>query len=115
MKAQDIFNRGKTYWSIELNIEDGEFIDEIEGFRSKNLTNAWEIAEKKAHGNDWDELAVWIIYGLLHIKSKNAFRKNIYKISLNQVTIEDFKKELLQQLQYEGYEEMLSVFKQEDK
>jgi hypothetical protein len=110
MDTNKLLNRNLTYWPIEINIGDGEFLKDINGFKSTNLTNAWTIAEGKANGNDWDELAVWVIYSILHENAKYNFENKNYKILSTKIILNEFEEKLREALKAEGYEEMLKHF-----
>ena len=107
MRTTEIFIRALKYWPSEIDISDGEVISETNGFLSENLSFAWNEAEKKAEKNEWDDLSVWIIFGLLHNRAKIDFKKGTNKVYLSQVNIDDFKVNLYEALQNEGYESML--------
>lgn len=108
MKKIDLFfERGVSFWPDSIDIEDGEFFEEISGFLSENLSNAWNNAEQKSLGDDWNELSVWVIYKLLHQKAMRDFKCEIFALSPAQLNKDEFRKILLEELQQEGYEEML--------
>ena len=110
MKAEEIFNRGLKYWPTEIDVSDGKEVIETNGFLSNNLSSTWNEAEENANKNEWDEIAIWIIFGLLHISARVNFKKGIHKIYLSEINYEEFKIKLFDALQYEGYELMLSEY-----
>jgi hypothetical protein len=107
-KIDEIFKSAISFWPDSIDIADGKFIEEISGFRSGNLTKAWDDAEHKSLGDDWSELGVWVIYGLLHQKAKRDFEHKMFNLSPSQLNRDEFKKSLLEALREEGYEQMLA-------
>jgi hypothetical protein len=71
------------------------------------LAHAWDLAEQKAIGQDWDELAVWVIYKLLHKRAALDYRTKSFRMYPSQLNKEEFKVVLFEELQQEGYEQML--------
>lgn len=111
MKAIELLNKTYDYWPIEVDIKDGRLIKETDGFESKTLIRAWEFAEQATIGNEWLEISVWVFYKILHQKAKSDFEKGITILFPPQVPVDIFKVELLEELNSEGYEEMLAEFK----
>lgn len=110
MKIEQILIDVLDYWPNKVDVSDGELIHKTNGYISKNLSIAWNYAEKRAQGNDWHELGVWVIYGLLHSIAKSNFGENIQTLSLSKITIDMFKTNYLKQLQHESYQDMLSQY-----
>ncbi|HMJ67788.1 MAG TPA: hypothetical protein VK508_02770 [Cyclobacteriaceae bacterium] len=106
-KIDQLFERAVSFWPTEIDISDGKYIDEISGFKSENLGQAWNSAEHKSLGQDWNELSVWVIYKLLHQKSMKDFKLKIFNLHPSQLNKDEFKKILFEELQQEGYEQML--------
>ncbi len=115
MKAEKLLYNVLKYWPSEIDISDSKVISETNGFKSYNLSQDWSIAEQRAKNNEWDELAVWVIYGLLHEIAKENFSKGVYKIYPTQITVTNFKLNLLEALQNDSYESMLLEYKQNNK
>jgi hypothetical protein len=102
-----LFQDAKLLWSSKIDISDGKVIVETSGFESVNLNCAWAQAEKKSSGEDWNELCVWVIFKMLHREAKIKFQTKVYEVQASSLSLDDFKKTLLEALQVEGYEEML--------
>ncbi len=107
MKAYELLNNTLNYWPNEINISDSLVIHENDGFICNNLILSWDNAAQNSEGNDWEELAAWVVYVLLHITAKEHFIKGIYKIYPTQISLIDFKFYLLENLQYDDYKSML--------
>ena len=76
-----------------IDISDGELRSD-NGFLSSQLSQAWHRAEESTGttGSDIDFM-IWSIFRVLHRKSRENFIKEIYCISLNDIDMEELKKE----------------------
>ncbi len=90
----EIFKRNIMKWPSEIDISDGVLIPESNGFRSGNLLNIWDGIEQSVVGNDWDEIAAWVIYGILHKQAKEGFIMRLKAIYPHEVQIDLFEKRL---------------------
>ena len=65
-----------------IDIADGELRSK-KGFYSKNLSDAWHNAKElnKSHSEEVDFM-IWAVYGELHTKSIENFKKGIMTVSL---------------------------------
>ncbi|MEJ7646541.1 MAG: hypothetical protein WKF87_18225 [Chryseolinea sp.] len=105
-KKDQLFEQTLRFWPRHIDISDGKFIDET-GFESGNLTKAWGLAEQKSKREDWQELSVWIFYKMLHKKAMESFSLGHFEVhvaDLNRIIFSDL---LLENLQHNGYEDML--------
>ncbi|MDF2432866.1 MAG: hypothetical protein JWP44_2497, partial [Mucilaginibacter sp.] len=76
------------------------------------LSSIWNHAESKAkHMDEWVDLMTWTIFANLHSKAERDFQDGKKKISTNQIDKEEVKNRLIENLQKEGYEDMLREFK----
>lgn len=107
-KIDGIFEHALTFWPYTIDITDGKFIDEISGFKSDNLSKAWDNTERESSGNDWNEVSVWVIYKLLHQKATRDFQSKIFRVSPSQLNKHQFKRSLFEELQQGGYGQMLN-------
>ena len=110
MDIDKLLLRNLNYWPPEIEIKDGRLLSDINGFKSISLTSVWNDAEEKVKGSDWDELAVWIIYNILHETAKRSFESKTYKIFPGEILLSEFSDLLIEALNNEGYEEMLKQF-----
>lgn len=110
MNAQELWSEVVLYWPSEIDISDSHLLHNTNGLKSQNLIDAWNTAEQNSLGNDWHELGIWITYKLLHRLAKVNFDLKKKTILIVQIEVEEFKKELLDALQTEGYEDMLEQY-----
>lgn len=109
MKNVDqLYEQSILYWPELIDISDGKFVPETNGFKFERLSKAWDGAESKAKGNEWSELSAWIIFRLLHKIAENKFNSKIVVLRPSELSVESFKQDLLNELQNRGYEEMLT-------
>jgi len=111
MKFNDLYQKTIKYYPTDIDISDGEFIEETNGFRFDNLSNAWDLAEPYAE-NEWEELLIWIIFRALHRKAKLLYETKEPKLMIVEAAINltDLQEMYLEALQVEGYEDMLAEF-----
>jgi len=111
MKFNDLYQKTIKYYPAVIDISDGEFIEETNGFRFDNLSNAWDLAEPCA-GNEWEELLIWIIFRALHRKAKLLHGAKGPKLMIVETAINltDLQEMYFEALQVEGYEEMLEQY-----
>jgi len=111
MKFNDIYQKAINYYPSEIDVSDGRVFEETNGFISNNLSNAWDRA-RTCFENVWEELLIWNIYQMLHRTAKLLYESNESKLMIVDVAINlsDLKKEYLEALQVEGYQDMLEEY-----
>ena len=69
-----------------IDIADGELRSK-KGFYSKNLSDAWHNAEElnMSHSEEVDFM-IWAVYGELHTKSIENFKKGIKTVGLSELS-----------------------------
>jgi hypothetical protein len=107
MKFNDLYLKTIRYFPVEIDISDGEYIEDTNGFYFPSLSNAWNVAEPLAE-NEWQDLFIWTIFGYLHRKAR-AKESGIMKLSLI-IDIKELEVDYLKDLQEEGYEDMLKEY-----
>ncbi len=122
MNLKELFKSHLSYWPSEINISDVTIIKRDntvgDGIRSWNLWNTYEEVEKKIRDNEWQGLASWAYYGILHSKLKSYLDKESKseKILVVSAAIEnefnEFSKTILETLNCKGlgYEGMLKEY-----
>lgn len=87
-KYENLIEYTLSLYPDEIDISDGELRTDT-GFYSKNLSDAWHGAEDiNEDGREDVDFMTWSIYGVLHRKCREDFRKGIYKIKLSDLSIE---------------------------
>ncbi|KAA0991031.1 hypothetical protein [Dyadobacter aurulentus] len=111
MKFDDLYQKTIKYYPTSIDISDGKFLEETNGFRFDNLSNAWDLAESYAE-NEWQDLLIWTIFGYLHNKARSLFTSKESEIMTlsTVIDIEDLEMDFLSDLQEEGYEDMLKEY-----
>lgn len=111
MKFNDLYLKTILYFPIEIDISDGKYIEDTDGFYFGSLSNAWNMAETRTQ-NKWQDLLIWTIFGYLHKKAISLFnsKKSDIMNLLTVIDMEELEKNFLIDLQEEGYEDMLEEY-----
>ena len=111
MKFNDLYSKTIVYFPNEIDISDGKYIEDSDGYYFGSLSNAWNMAEPRAE-NKWQDLLIWTIFGYLHKKARSLFNSKESEIMTlpTVIDIEDLEKDFLSDLQEEGYEDMLKEY-----
>ena len=104
-----LFDDSLSLWQNEIDISDATNIGES-GFMSNNLAKAWDLAEQKAIGNEWNELCVWVAYQMIHKIAKERFYSKKFKVYPKRLDLNTFTDKLLDALRQNGYEVMLADY-----
>ncbi len=112
-KFEDIYRRVLTLWSCEIDLTEGYLIKETDGYYCHNLAKAFDEAEAKVDPtNEWDMLMVWTLYGVLHARAKIiALKGRNKRLYLPQIPVSRVKSAYIRDLHFEGFEDMLEMFK----
>jgi hypothetical protein len=122
MNLKELFKSHLSYWPNEINVSDVSIVKRDNtvggGIRSLNLWNTYEEIEKNTRDNEWQGLASWSYYGILHSKLKSYLDKGSKseKILIVSDAIENefnmFSKTIVETLNYKGigYESMLKEY-----
>lgn len=111
MKFDDIFNKVLEYWPEDIDISDGKYFEEDNGFGSSNLSRTWNKVEIEVGETDeWKALMVWTIFTVLHDVAIESYLKDIYTIKIKEIDTKKFKNRFLEHLKVEGYENMLKEY-----
>lgn len=91
MNAQDLYNLVRPLWPDNLDISDGELL-ENGGFMSLNMSNVYQIIEdsidfKVEH---WKNLGAWSFKQAVWKHAKERFENGIYVIELSNISLESF-------------------------
>ena len=77
-----------------IDISDGDLRGD-DGFYSKNLSNAWDDAEKGVVAGSDIDFMIWSIYKILHRLARKKFQNNGYQMLISEVNIEDISQEYI--------------------
>jgi hypothetical protein len=112
-KFKDIYKRVLGLWPSEIDLTEGYLVKETDKYYCRNLARALDEAEAKVDPtNEWDMLMVWTLYGVLHARAKIIALKGRSKcIYLTKIPISRIKSMYIKDLQSEGFEDMLEMFK----
>lgn len=109
MKFEKIYRESILFWPNTIDISDGKFIEETNGFYLKNLSSAWNKAEELA-SNEWQDLMVWTLFKMIHTKAEENFKKGVLYVDIQSLDLEELKSKYLEDLQEEYYEDMLAEY-----
>jgi hypothetical protein len=111
MKFNDLYLKTIKYFPSDIDISEGKFIEETQGFRCEILSKVRRLAE--AHSkNDWEELLIWNIYKLIHRKAKSLYVSDDPKLMIvaDAIDLDVLEKMYFEALQIEGHEDMLKEY-----
>jgi len=112
MEFATIYNKTIKYFPEIIDVSDGIFYPDSDGFLSKNLSTIWNEAEEKAE-TEWEALMVWILYQNIHTIAKLK-AKSSGIVAIGDINTENVETDYFEALKEEGYEKMLEVYKRED-
>jgi len=110
MELEKLYNGVLEYYPGQIDISDGNFVSETNGFNSVNLFSSYEAAEEAVSlAGEWHSLINWVIYQVLHEIAINQFvkDKSINRKALNKNRVRDL---LIENLKTDGYEDMYLEF-----
>lgn len=110
---EDIFYPVKALWKGVYNIENVEktktYIESIrEDYRE--VEYVVEIENKKKYAW-WDSIMVFTMYQTLTSVGLNYFKQKKKILNIDDISIVDFEKNFLENLEFEGNEEYLAKYK----
>jgi hypothetical protein len=110
---EDIFYPIKVLWKGVYNISNVEktktYIESI-GDDYDEIEYIVETENKKKH-TWWDSMMVFSMYQTLTRIGLNYFKENKNVLNINDIPIEEFEKDCLENLEEEGNEEYLAKYK----
>lgn len=110
MKFKEIYYPTSKLWPKAIDISDGKYIEQTNGFYSENLSKAWDVAEESVT-SEWQALMVWTIYQYLHSKAFKLFKQGGKELNVDEQLNElDVERNYLDSLHGEGYEHMLKQY-----
>lgn len=113
MKFVNIYNKIIKYWPKEIDISDGSYIKETDGYLFPSLSKIWDTIERKVGtSNEWKSLMVWTMFQVFHELAKKKYKQNKEnKILLpRSVTMELIQNQYIKNLKEKGHEDMLKEF-----
>ncbi len=111
MDFNKLYDESIELWPDEIDISDGKVL--TNGVVFNELSSIWTIVEKKAvKMGEWYDLMTWVIFSNFHHQSKLNWIENIKIVRKKDIRKEKVKNDILQNLQTEGYEDMLKEFTQ---
>ncbi|MXP05586.1 MULTISPECIES: hypothetical protein [unclassified Apibacter] len=110
---EDIFYPVKALWKGVYNIENVEKTKTyIESIREDYREVEYVVEnENKKKYTWWDSIMVFTMYQTLTSVGLNYFKQNKKILNIDDISIEDFEKNFLENLEFEGNEEYLAKYK----
>ena len=86
-ELEKLVKQAFTLFPASIDISDGE-IRKKHGFFSKNLSDAWEQAERRNSPRSQElDFMLWAVYGTLHEKSIQNFKKGTLTVCLSELNL----------------------------
>jgi hypothetical protein len=110
MEFATIYNNTAKYFPDTIDVSDGVFFADSDGFLSKNLSEIWNNAEEKAE-TEWEALMVWILYQNVHAMAKVKSKAKEGVVVIRDINTEVVETDYFEALKEEGYEKLMEEYK----
>jgi hypothetical protein len=111
MKFKTIYDEVIRFWPSEIDISDGKYFKDNNGYSFYALSRAWNKVELEVGGeNEWNALMVWSIFTVLHAMSIENFNKKRFRFYTYEINEAIIMEKYLEHLTVDGYEDMLEKY-----
>ncbi|PUV24047.1 hypothetical protein DCO56_11785 [Sphingobacterium athyrii] len=114
MDFEILYDRAMSFWSGEISIETGQFIEN--GMLFKNLSFVWGNVEQKTNDLDeWMSLMTWVLFAEFHSQAILNNKNGTGYVDKYDINKDNVKKRLLENLKAPDYLDMYEEFIRDNK